>query len=70
MKERRIIFEIKGSWATAKPLYVEAITAGFMTFIVRDAVDAKHLRELGKVEVISPLIEIDPDYLLLEAIPS
>ncbi|MBN2150537.1 MAG: 3-dehydroquinate synthase II [Candidatus Lokiarchaeota archaeon] len=70
MKEKRVIFEVTGSWAAAKPVYVEAITAGFTTFVVREAGDARNLRGLGKVEIISPLPEAEPDYLLLDAVPS
>ncbi len=70
MKEKKVILEITGNWATAKPLYVEAITAGFTTFVVRTAGDAKSLRGLGKVEIISHLPEVEPEYLLLDAIPS
>nr|MDO8087811.1 3-dehydroquinate synthase II [Candidatus Sigynarchaeum springense] len=70
MKEKKVIFEIAGKWAAAKPLYVEAITAGFTTFIVRAASDAKSLRSLGKVDIISPLPDVEPEYLLLDAVPS
>ncbi len=65
-----VILEVTGSWAAAKPLYVEAITAGFTTFVVRAAGDAKSLRGLGKVDIISPLPEVEPEYLLLDAVPS
>ncbi len=70
MKEKKVILEIKGSWNAAKPFYVEAITAGFTTFVVREAGDVKSLRSLGKVDIISPLPEVDPEYLLLDAVPS
>ncbi|MEX2683881.1 MAG: 3-dehydroquinate synthase II [Candidatus Sigynarchaeota archaeon] len=68
MKGKKVILEITGSWAEAKPVYIEAITAGFTTFVVRTEGDAKNLRGLGKVEIISPLPDIEPDYILLDAI--
>nr|MDO8112886.1 3-dehydroquinate synthase II [Candidatus Sigynarchaeota archaeon] len=66
MKEKKIILEIKGDWSTAKPYYVEAITAGFTMFVLRDTADADKIRALGKVEIISPVAKINPDFMLLD----
>lgn len=66
MKEKKIILEIKGDWNSAKQFYIEAITAGFTTFVMREATDVDKVRALGKVELVSPVIKINPDYVLLD----
>ena len=66
MKEKKIILEIVGDWDSAKPFYIEAITAGFTTFVMREATDVEKVRALGKVEIISPVAKINPDFMFLD----
>jgi 3-dehydroquinate synthase II len=70
MSQKKVIFEFKGDWDDIKPLFIEAITAGFSTFVLRDPEIVEKVRSLGKVEVVSPDAEIQPDLLLVEAGPS
>ncbi|HME54719.1 MAG TPA: 3-dehydroquinate synthase II [Candidatus Lokiarchaeia archaeon] len=66
MKEKMVILEIVGDWDSTKPFYIEAITAGFTTFVLRDATDVERIRMLGKVEIVSPDASIDPEYVFLD----
>ena len=66
MKEKKIILEIAGDWDSAKSFYIEAITAGFTTFVMRDVTDVERVRMLGKVEIVSLDASIDPEYVFLD----
>nr|MDO8116331.1 3-dehydroquinate synthase II [Candidatus Sigynarchaeota archaeon] len=67
MQDKTVIFTIRGDWTNAKPFYVEAITAGFTTFLLPDgSTYTGQLRSLGRVDLIDSRQEEHPDYLLLD----
>lgn len=67
ISQKKVIFEFKGDWDDTKPFFIEAITAGFSTFVMRDHDIVEKVRSLGKVEIVSPDTDIQPDLILIEA---
>lgn len=65
MKNKKIIFDFKGDWNTAKPFYVESITVGLTNFLLRNDDIANKVRDLGKVEIIGNSELNNSDFLLL-----
>jgi 3-dehydroquinate synthase II len=65
MPGKKIVFQFLGSWDEVKPFYVEAITTGFTTFLVVEKDHVEKIRQLGKVEIISPAAETNPDIFFL-----
>ncbi len=67
MENKTVIFNIHGDWSRVKPFYIEAITAGFTTFLLPDESPyTEQLRTLGRLEVISSSQDAHPEYLLLD----
>lgn len=67
MNQKSIIFHVLGDWNEAKPFYVEAITLGFTSFLIDQPGIAEKVRDLGLVQVISPLASEEPDINLVDA---
>ncbi|MHA1889466.1 MAG: 3-dehydroquinate synthase II [Promethearchaeota archaeon] len=61
---KKVIFEFQGSYDLTKQLYIEAITSGFNSFLIRDPSIIPRVRQLGKVQVISRDSEEKPDLIL------